>query len=264
MPFQKILEEKCIWFSDLSKSNDKTEGRYIKDIFRKAWYKFVGEPDFSQEVFEFFDKFLDSYIIFGLCTSKNGNLLSQWRGYADDGRGFSIGFEGDLRGSQLDNNLGSRFPLNEGEVEYEEKHQIDNLKSYIREILQRCDINGIQKDKFLAPERYEVSPLTLLGCFGPIIKEIAYTIKHPAFSEEDEVRFFFQLPDNDSRKMDCKFFTRPSMIVPYIPVPLSELPRISKVFIGPKNDTAKRVAELILETEDFSGVDVIKSNVPYR
>ena len=27
------------------------------------------------------------------CFSKNGDLLSQWRAYAEDGKGFSIGFD---------------------------------------------------------------------------------------------------------------------------------------------------------------------------
>ena len=31
----------------------------------------------------------------GFCLSKKGDLLSQWRGYADDAFGVSIGFEKD-------------------------------------------------------------------------------------------------------------------------------------------------------------------------
>ena len=35
----------------------------------------------------------DAFIYWAFCLSEEGDLLSQWRGYGDDGRGFSIGFD---------------------------------------------------------------------------------------------------------------------------------------------------------------------------
>jgi hypothetical protein len=43
---------------------------------------------------EEFDRCLLQYFFaVGFCLSEEGDLLSQWRGYADDGCGVAIGFE---------------------------------------------------------------------------------------------------------------------------------------------------------------------------
>lgn len=262
--FSKILENGCVWFTDLSKSrNDKTEGQYIKCIFRRAWKRFAGERTFDEAIFDTFDKFLDTHSILGMCTSKNGDFHSQWDEYANHGTGFSIGFEGPFRGSHQDHTKASRFPLSKGEIEYEIEQQINALEPYIPEILMRCDDNGIQKSLFYMPERYEISWLTINGCFGRIVREIAYTIKPASLSRENEVRFFFNLLELDTRKEAYQSFCRNSEKVDYIPVPLSELPRIGRVIIGPKNNTDESDVKCTLEAHDIYGVEPEKSAVSY-
>lgn len=49
------------------------------------------------------------------CFSKNGDLLSQWRAYAEDGKGFSIGFDSNYIYHGLGVNINS--------VVYEEETQ---------------------------------------------------------------------------------------------------------------------------------------------
>jgi hypothetical protein len=45
---------------------------------------------------------LQYFFAVGFCLSEDGDLLSQWRGYADDGRGVAIGFESSFFSNLID------------------------------------------------------------------------------------------------------------------------------------------------------------------
>lgn len=63
----------------------------------------------------------------GFCLSKEGDLLSQWRGYADDATGVSIGFSEDYLGqlakAEREPNK-SGFTLQKMEYEYPEQKKL--------------------------------------------------------------------------------------------------------------------------------------------
>lgn len=56
------------------------------------------------------------------CFSREGDLLSQWRAYADDGAGFSVGFT-----SSWLNRKHGNCPMKLLEAEYDEDRQIELL-----------------------------------------------------------------------------------------------------------------------------------------
>ncbi|MEQ1687106.1 MAG: DUF2971 domain-containing protein, partial [Sphingopyxis sp.] len=99
----KILENKTIRFTDMNLLNDAEEGFWGYKVFIEAANRLlrrVGIPDTIPEIPEVFIEQLDeiwSRMNFGIlsfvsCFSTDGDSLSQWRAYADDGRGFAIGF----------------------------------------------------------------------------------------------------------------------------------------------------------------------------
>ena len=114
-----IFTNRSIWLQDVSKSNDTMELNWGKEqitkqledecerwgdsVLGKARSGLVSEADFNTAVkrymqvedktMRYVDKLLDSNICFAMCFSKNGDMLSQWRGYGSNGSGVSIGFD---------------------------------------------------------------------------------------------------------------------------------------------------------------------------
>jgi len=90
--FYLIVSSKSIHMSSLSLSNDKKEGKLVTEVFMSI----VNEND-NNNIYkrQLKDKLLALEQIVdgvGFCLSEEGDLLSQWRGYADDASGVSIGF----------------------------------------------------------------------------------------------------------------------------------------------------------------------------
>ena len=163
--FQNIIQKKTLRFSDITKSNDSAEMRWItthlEHVFRE-YFKMANERDAFKEAckkidFEkYYHKFLEEYFtkalcgkekffwFYASCLSHEGDLLSQWRGYADDGRGFSIGFD-QAAFTKLSTSGFKLLSIHSGDVQYDEEKHI----AVVREILKRLfgDIdNAIEKD----------------------------------------------------------------------------------------------------------------------
>jgi hypothetical protein len=93
-----IIENSSIWLSDHRRLNDKNEIVYAKELIEKAYYRNMGlggvllrpsdEHMRKMHESESFDK--PVYI----CSfSVHKNLLSQWKGYANNLGGIAIGFD---------------------------------------------------------------------------------------------------------------------------------------------------------------------------
>lgn len=84
--FNEIIKSKKIRLSDSEKTNDSLENVYLYKVLEEIIEK---ENDIYKNYLEPIDIPFHSYIT---CFSTNGDLLSQWRAYAEDGMGISIGF----------------------------------------------------------------------------------------------------------------------------------------------------------------------------
>ena len=107
--FYSIMKNRSIWLSDVSKSNDSQElvwvikqcrslilNKFLEYVVRmKANGRLIDTKfiEFSKtfEKLESIDTG-NSLKAWVFCLSEKGDNLGQWRGYADDGRGISIGF----------------------------------------------------------------------------------------------------------------------------------------------------------------------------
>ncbi|MEE9367821.1 MAG: DUF2971 domain-containing protein, partial [Pontiella sp.] len=81
-----------IWLSALTHSNDWMEGRLVSELFAEVVREdneLASKAEYLQAIQ---NALLDYSPGFAFCLSKRGDVLSQWRGYADDGNGVSIGF----------------------------------------------------------------------------------------------------------------------------------------------------------------------------
>ena len=109
--FLKIITSGKIWLSDVRKSNDRQELTHLKSEcaiqLLKAQTEYIER--YSEETgFEYDFREMDKIndlaksfvgvnimITWVFCLSEECDLLSQWRGYADNGAGICIGFDYD-------------------------------------------------------------------------------------------------------------------------------------------------------------------------
>ena len=173
--FSKILCGKKLRISDIRRSNDSKEIKFLFEKFVEEKKKYGEKAEPAIKGFEFMlDEALKRETIFALSFSSKRDLLSQWRGYAPDG-GVAIGFDRNKLKSWAEKiiSLGETAKL--GDVEYYKKDD-ERLKEILK--------------KFNAP----------FWCNDyKDILEAASLIKLNGFEEESECRVYFRgftLADN--------------------------------------------------------------------
>lgn len=272
--FLSIISNNSIWLSSLSLSNDTMEGHIVRNTLNRM----LTEGKISQEkivdinnALDIIDNLIDGL---GFCLSSEPDLLSQWRGYADDGQGFSIGFSREYLEERCKEKSAGEFTIFLKEVLYETfEHEQILLSTY--EILKnRIESGSLKKPSpfgMKRPGEFEKMYEQYLESFFAIIKSVLglnyksmYAMKNKAFSEEKEWRLItlFSKGSNDS----SFFRSCGNRLVPYKMVDLKDLkaPIITKVFIGPKNITPDSLIRKLLIQNGFNDVIVDRSSATYR
>ena len=291
--FTKIISSKAIRLSDITKSNDSMEilwiTKYIKEIFDEEFAKETsntkyfkdGYPkdmfsDFVEHYSEDFfkaDQRMYSYMV--CCFSEASDLLSQWRGYANDASGFSIGFDADALatfGKPPVNDPISSDILAFNRIiygEYDQKSQVrkcaKQLISELKPLASRTDGN-IRQDSLIAFNR----------CFLQLFR-LSIFMKNPFFKEEKEWRICFCTdlkPNHNSSKIKIQdglslsnvaYYSRKNDVIPYVDLsfdrPASNI--IKRVVIGPKCRASKKEIEIFMKNNGIA-CNVIKSEGTYR
>jgi hypothetical protein len=254
-----IIDRQDLWMSNSRFSNDDSELVYgrglIEDQVASLARRAEANPD-RKKLLEDVRKRIKAVSgenVYVACFCERDNLLSQWRGYADNGGGVSIEFE--PTGFQLvtgpDSPHGGLMRL--WKVFYSETQQ--------RRIVSKCiDYPGWPDDDFRARRIIDV-----LQFFLP-------TFKKEDFSEEEERRLIFS--PKTGMAHPPRFRDRGGMLVPYFSLkeladpgginPL-RLP-IARVVVGPGRHKELNVESLrmLLESKGYTDVPVVASSTPYR
>jgi hypothetical protein len=197
------------------------------------------------------------------CYSLNGDLLSQWRAYADDGRGFAIGFSA----HELE------MPAKPLRVLYDKAAQRHELINNIKHVFQVEKEYGFKYDENFRKHWYD---------FG--LDLCAY--KHPSFAEEQEIRRVhitaLALNENERRMVPLgaidgsgvrrsapvpiHYRVRNGVQVPYVELDITDGGRnapIKEIVLGPKNPDNERNIEMFLASAGWDRVKVRRSDAPY-
>lgn len=221
--FEKMVNNKTIKLSNIRKSNDTTELDYGRDVYKTVIFEELDkDKKLSENSKKEFKKSFNEKIKhidalnekelhgqFVSCFSKNGDLLSQWRGYSQEMiskrkyltnilndknnikndellitesiyGGVSVGFSKDYLNMITSDSNGNI--LNSGEVIYTKRWQKKNFRKNAKNIIsdykhyvdRKDDMNKFWLD---CQVKYEET----------LIKNVQY-IKNPFFSEEKEFR----------------------------------------------------------------------------
>lgn len=302
--FMEIIKNSTLRMTNIVKSNDFSEITFCIDEFTSAFHQaFIQlkrihtDPAF----FEFaanvdIDKIVQSSIgnvsltYYVTCFSMACDLLSQWRGYADDGQGVSIGF---YSWPFLPFKHLSSWEF--GLTYYNMANKKIDLKD---EIIEKLCWPIKQDGKCPKISDYENITASIIDA---MIHEAVF-FKNPAFSEEQEVRLVYYpfgqirnllvryklkdmatnhlyydrmddaliIPNNVNKfvREPVSFLKRGNSIVSYIDINFKSIKDriIAEIILGPKtslNDLDFRLF-LISNGYDISKINISQSKASYR
>ena len=272
--FYKIISSKSISLSLLDLSNDFKEGRLVPEVFGRLLSKSeLAEPEVEEihSGLRFIEEQVDGL---GVCLSEEPDLLSQWRGYADDGHGFSIGFSSRYFSDMSRKTKGTSEELTLKKVLYEESEHECALRPTFDQIHQLIDSGEVNFRQFglmgtsedesgsCTEQAYKQSRDRLFSYIVELMPQF-YVLKSKAFSEEKEWRLVSLLVRY--KDYDFDFNPKRKGIIPFRSYDLDDLEErpILEVVIGPKNRTPEYVVKTFLYNNGFDNVEVRKSSATY-
>ena len=265
-----MLESGKLWLTDIFDLNDPSElshgfshavsilsnkaadGHRLTKVFAQAFEKFRGELQVSAHFF------VGSF-------SSDKDDLGQWRAYADNGRGYTVGFDtkvletafvgaGDI--SHCSNNT---FP-----VTYDDAHLGSIHHQFVEMIFPLITLpNGRQLSQEVMTEYLTELRVVL----AKQVARSALFYKHEAYSNEKEYRFL-QLHRADVPPPGMKFRARRYSLVKYTEFDWRSVApdALKRIVIGPSADRQRAVqfARDCLRSYHAGEAEITLSKIPYR
>ena len=262
---EKIIMGQRIRASNIRYLNDPQEflhgTKYLGDALEASG---LPEKVCKQVIDTFPVKICGRSQVYISCFSSATDKLSQWRAYADDGRGYAVGFSvADMGYSAWDVFCSThRVVYDETEKQNLAAAIVTAIKEYFDTIPKDADFDA-----------------KLVTALYFVLVAYSAIFKHTSFSEEAEYRLL--IPDVPGTVRDAMIgtkrmgvFNRGGILVPCIdvgtkPLPYSDSkPRlpIKKVLVGPCLEEYKAIYGVMncLEIAGYGGdIHVDKSNIPY-
>jgi hypothetical protein len=259
-----MLSSGSIWATDATFLNDSSEYNLAKGLINnyieeKKTKVSVGCAELldRSKVFDRVNR--DSFFV--ACFCANPDLLSQWRGYANAGTGYSIGISN--AGLVRSKDLQIRKVV----------YDLATQKQLVKDLIDRaCFTFEKHWSSFTIEqidEKNAIIPFTMF--LSNHFKEFLSTFKHEAFKEENEFRLVFQFDEKKHRDI-LKFRPGPDRIIPYIDIPLNRfdpdmnLVPVVEITCGPTMhpELATKSLHQYLSSSNYFHVEVNKSSVPFR
>lgn len=258
--FLSLIKNKELWLTSLTQSNDHLEGTWLlrhwlecfdhrvpKERLRKKGAQLAVEGVIRQNV------------ILGMCFSEDRDLLSQWRGYAQDGAGFSVTFSREKL-LKMANNLDYSSPLTLSKISYgnQDRPEINDAAQTLYDAFTSdADLYDEGQDG-VGGMSLRFTPEKRLMQKDAVRK--LFTVKNGAFKEEREWRFL--LFDSINEIPNVEFKENRHVISPFVRLNLLE-DALLGVTLGPTNRTPISMVEAALKTYGIEGW-VRRSNASYR
>ena len=290
--FHTSIKNKTIRLCDITKSNDYLEKKVYRESLKPAIdeaFKMLQLPltadtetatgyTFFECMEEEFNAYL-SHVTFVSCFSRNGDLLSQWRGYANDAEGMAIGYDRFVLARCLRDD--QRFRITD--IEYKNRSQIELLAGVIFDY-----ISAIERDYNI--ESKEKLAWYLIDEFEDVLEDMdrdivpsVCSMKNPAFSEETETRIVFDpnfgyvfeedgIEQKYTKICGCArlkmspvgYFVRNGNLIPYIDINYEKAINsgiIKRITIGPKAKVTTNELKSYLYFNGFNAEAIEKINI---
>lgn len=260
--FLSFLEAKQLWLTSLTQSNDAAEGRWMRNHWLDQFFGYVSAKKrlLGRGASLCMDMASRDRMALGVCFSEERDLLSQWRGYASDGAGFSITFSKDALETVAKNHSASRVELAKIAYGGQDNAELDAIMrllddAFVNDAHRYSELEGIgslilssgmNDDR---DEKYERAARSL------------FTVKNGAFREEKEWRLFTYGTLASFGGVKLRGTGR--AISPYIAIDIPA-DSVTQVTLGPRNQTPEHVVKFALRSNGFSEVSVRTSTASYQ
>ena len=267
--FFNIIKNYKLWLSDIEKSNDYQECIFCREIVNERIQNYLQNDNYSLEAWKsWYSKGVETSYrnrYFGVCFSESRDQLSQWRGYAQNGKGLAIGFDKKIF-EEL--NLISDYYIAFGKVRY------NNVEDYINEIvddnIKKFEYKGVGHIALEFSQNYRMK--------FPFVKNLG-------FEEEKEWRVVVCSPIGPYNIMGSdkisfskiKYRSSDNKLIPYIEMSFEKIKQdiIKEIWIGPKSEVEIKD---VINFLDYCGyyekseigynsdipINIKKSSTPYR
>lgn len=265
--FLKIITNKELWLTDVTKSNDSKELQLVLDCLTKKleqWKNFtngINEDFIPLSIFsEFFEKFKKFEQLFHVCCfSKDHDSLSQWSMYADNATGIAIGFNS----TSFTNLKNFDKNIDFGQIMYS-LNSFSDISDKKLKTFNNMFHNSKKDDHswYLEFMHYVIDD----------VLKMAYLYKSPSFKQEHEYRivynsrpcFVHEVVDNtpsftqefmhnevqfshDFTLGEIKHYTSRGKVVSYRPLHIKDFGDIiNEIIIGPKSLITPHDMEIFL------------------
>ena len=262
--FVSIVKNAELWLSRVDYTNDKYEMKYVNKCVCDIAEELAKDGSISEKQKNNYlslysdDDWYDKPFIG--CFSERGDILSQWRLYADDAKGVSIGFSVNALVSlnAIEESLSIVQP---GYVRYKVE--------YVDDVKQDC----IKKELIERSKEFNGDRITINDVIR--FKQNDYG-KSDHFKYEEEYRILYQPKQVklDSTKMRLiageDFYRDPRLdyracngkLVPYWKMPINGC--IAEVILGTKCNANPADLQWFLYKYGFGEIDVKRSKAPYQ
>ncbi len=264
--FLEIIKSRTIWQSAYYVLNDTMEREWGYLVFTrvaKQLQEAVGK-EFIDRITPMIQTAYSYSVLMISCYSLDADVLSQWRAYGDDGRGFAIGFSPKLM----------EMPAKKLRVLYDEEAQIRELSGNLKHTYEYEKSIGFKFDDQFQTHWFNIG-----------LDLCAY--KNPAFKEEKEIRLAHVsglasqgkskklIPlgarDQDGKRLsapiEINFRIRDGTVIPYVALDYTNRGAnspIKEIILGPRNENSESNVDIVLNSIGMTDVRVRRSNVPYR
>lgn len=264
-----ILETGQLWLTNIFNLNDPSElshglSHAVRILNRKAA---SGPPEsklFAKDLAAFIQRggIRKSGHYFMCSFSSRGDDLGQWRAYANNGRGYALGFDSRVLEGAFDNPKSApilrAFPITYQDAELIEIH---------RKIVEAMfGLISLPRGKNISSAGIKAWIAELSTWLMVHALDAAVYFKHEAYSNEKEYRFLEVHPVDQPPKV--KYRGRPYMLVKYREFDWKSAPAraLQQIVVGPAADytKARQFAEDCLHLCRSKSATITHSKIPYR
>jgi hypothetical protein len=241
--FKGIVESRCLWASSFRYMNDASEAvatqKALGENHDVVLRRFRDSPchDAITQVLDHVSN-IEKIEFFLVSFCRQPDKLSQWRYYADQGRGVAIGFSKRALAQYLVKDVLY------GELE---SHIVNTCAALVKEFT--VDDVAFRKQ-----------------CTRSFIELVALT-KSEAFVEEDECRLI-RYYDRHNTKNHVKFRRSGNFLVPYVEIDLKAVWDycITEVWLGPliAQESVFRSIRFFMQSHEVKGATISESCAPFR
>lgn len=186
------------------------------------------------------------------------DLLSQWKGYGNQGGGYSIGLS--LKTSTIDdkNNVFRVF-----QVVYDPQKQREVLRHILDDILTSLR-NSQPSGGYGLDASNHVEYHAHIQAATDFFRVVGMRFKDKGFAQEKEWRFHACMSIKDAKNV--KFREAKNILVPYLRLPINGPQiKVTTIRCGPsiRRDLSKESAEMLVSQTKFSTAQVVSSDIPF-